>query len=114
QVRGVIAGLRAPACLRPDGSVRAVALGEPLAAPPRRLAAPLRPFSAALAEGAFALFDDGMPATASRRLSPQAALAHMAERLWLRSDDVQSVAEDAVAVAVKRYRKRHSDDFFAL
>ncbi|MGZ3404882.1 MAG: hypothetical protein ACXVAN_00455, partial [Polyangia bacterium] len=84
----------------------------PLAA--RRLVQPLRSFECTLADGAFALFDDGMPLDAERRLPTAVALARIAERLVERREDPQSAAEDVVAEAVKRYRKRHTDDFFAL
>jgi hypothetical protein len=112
-VRGVLAGLRSPVLIDAAGALHEVALGEPLATPPRRLAAPLRPFECSLADGAFALFDDGMAPDAARRLDRTDALARMAERLARRHEDPQTAAEDIVSEAVKRYRKRHSDDFFA-
>ncbi len=113
-VRGVIAGLRAPVVIDAIGALHDVALGEPLSLGARRLSAPLRPFQCSLADGAFALFDDGLPPDAERRLPPAVALAHIADRLVRRHHDPQSAAEEVVAEAVKRYRKRHSDDFFAL
>jgi hypothetical protein len=113
-VRGVVSGLAAPSCLAAGGQARALPLGDALSLPTRRLRAPLRPFTFALADGAFALFDDGRPAGAARRWSPADALAHMAER-WARTPhELAPIAEAAVVEAVKRYRKRHSDDFFAL
>jgi hypothetical protein len=112
-VRGVVAGLNAPA--RIDGGVaKPVALGDPLPLRARRLSAPLRPFTAALDDGALALFDDGMPAGAARRWSYAAALAFIAERLGRGDADAQAIADAVVAEAIKRYRQRHSDDFFAL
>jgi hypothetical protein len=113
-VRGVISGLRSPVCIDGHGAVRALTLDEPLTLRARRLPAPLTPFTASLAEGAFAIFDDGMPADAPRRLAPADVLAHMADRLRRKRQDAQSVAEEAVAEAVGAYRKRHTDDFFAL
>jgi hypothetical protein len=113
-VRGVVSGLRAPACIDVDGVVRALPLGDPLPLQARRLNAPLRPFAFSLADGALAIFDDGMPAHAPRRLTIDDVLARMADRLRRRHHDAQSVAEEAVAEAVQRYRQRHSDDFFAL
>jgi hypothetical protein len=112
-VRGVLAGLRAPVVIDAAGALHDVALGEPLPIPARRLAAPLRAFECSLADGAFALFDDGMAPDAERRLDRTDALARMADRLARRREDPQTAAEDLVAEAVKRYRKRHSDDFFA-
>jgi len=112
-VRGVLAGLRAPVLIDAAGAVHDVALGDPLAAPARRLAAPLRPFECSLADGTLALFDDGMAPDAERRLDRTDALVRVAERLARRHEDPQTAAEDIVAEAVKRYRKRHSDDFFA-
>lgn len=112
-VRGVLAGLRAPVLVDRAGALRDVALAAPLPVDARRLAAPLQPFACSLADGAFALFDDGMPADAARRLDRTDALARVADRLTRRHADPQSAAEDIVAEAVKRYRKRHSDDFFA-
>ena len=113
-VRGVVAGLRAPVLIDDAGALHDVALGDPIATPSaRRLAGTLRPFAAALADGAFALFDDGMAPDAVRRLDRTAALERLAERLARRREDPQSAAEDVVAEAVRRYKKRHSDDFFA-
>jgi len=112
-VRGVVAGLRAPVVIDGAGALHDVALGAALPSTARRLAAPLRPFECSLAGGAFALFDDGMAPDAPRRLDRTAALARIADRLTRRHQDPQSAAEDAVAEAVKRYRQRHTDDFFA-
>ncbi len=112
-VTGVVAGLRAPVVIDNAGALHDVALGDPLAVSARRLAGTLRPFSATLADGAFALFDDGMAPAAARRLDRTAALERLAERLARKKADPQSAAEDVVAEAVKRYKKRHSDDFFA-
>jgi stage II sporulation SpoE-like protein len=112
-VRGVITGLPLPVLIDGGGATRQVDLGDALLLSARRLAAPLRPFRCSLADGTFALFDDGMPPDAERRLAPAVALAWIAERLVQRREDPQSAAEDVVAEAVKRYRKRHSDDFFA-
>jgi len=112
-VRGVLAGLRAPVVIDAAGALHDVALAEPLTTPTRRLAAPLRPFQCSLADGVFALFDDGMAPDAERRLDRTDALSRIAERLRRRHEDPQTAAEDVVAEAVKRYRKRHSDDLFA-
>jgi hypothetical protein len=114
-VRGVVAGLRAPVIIDNAGALHDVALGEPLPqlSSARRLAGTLRPFSATLADGAFALFDDGMAPDAARRLDRTTALVRLADRLGRKREDPQSAAEDVVAEAVKRYKKRHSDDFFA-
>ena len=111
KVRGVIAGLPPPSVLGSDGA-RAVELGAPLAIESPRLAKPLRPFAADVGEGGFALFDDGMAPDATRRFLPDEALAHIATQLGKK--DAQSLAEDVVARAVKRYRKKHSDDFLAI
>lgn len=113
-VRGVVAGLPAPSRIDGAGVLDPVRLGAPLPLSARRLAGPLRSFECTLADGALALFDDGMPADAARRLPREAALQRIADRLVRRGDDPQATAEDAVAQAVKRYRKRHTDDFFAL
>ena len=51
--------------------------------------------------------------TASRRLDRTTRSTRVADRLARRREDPQTAAEDVVAEAVKRYRKRHSDDFFA-
>jgi hypothetical protein len=112
-VTGVLAGLRAPVLIDGAGALHDVPLGAPLSSPPRRLSAPLQPFQCSLADGAFALFDDGMPPDAERRLDRTGALERIADRLVRRKEDPQTAAEDVVAEAVKRYRKRHSDDFFA-
>jgi len=113
-VRGVLAGLRAPVLIDAAGALHDVALGDAIACDARRLAAPLQPFRCTLADGVFALFDDGMAPDAARRLDRTAALARIAERLTRGREDPQTAAEDVVAEAVKRYKKRHSDDFFAL
>lgn len=113
-VRGVVSGLRPPVLIDGAGALHEVTLGAGLAASARRLTAPLCPFECTLAGGAFALFDDGMPPDAARRLDRTAALERIADRLTRRHEDPQRAAEDVVAEAVKRYRKRHSDDFFAL
>ena len=113
-MRGVVAGLRAPVLVDGRGALADVALGEPIAVAARRLAGPLRPFACSLADGAFALFDDGMAPDAARRLDRTDALERLADRLVRKREDPQSAAEDVVAEAVKRYKKRHSDDFFAL
>jgi len=112
-VRGVLAGLRAPVLIDSGGALHDVALAAPLPVDARRLAAPLQPFACSLADGAFALFDDGMAPDAARRLDRTDALTRVADRLARRHEDPQTAAEDIVAEAVKRYRKRHSDDFFA-
>jgi hypothetical protein len=111
RVRGVVAGLRPPVLIDAAGAVHAVPLGDALPVDVRRLAAPLRPFECSLREGTFALFDDGMAPSATRRLAPDAALHRLAE-LLRKSADAQTAAEDLVAEAVKRYRKKHTDDFF--
>jgi hypothetical protein len=113
-VHGVVAGLRAPVVIDTGGALRELDLGAALPLAARRLAQPLRPFQCALTDGAFAMFDDGLPHDAARRLRPAVALAHIADRLVRRHEDPQSAVEDVVAEAIKRYRKRHSDDFFAL
>jgi hypothetical protein len=113
-VRGVLAGLSAPVIVDSAGAPREVALGPELPLSARRLAQPLRAFECSLSNGAFALFDDGMPLAAERRLATRVALERIADRLVRRHEDPQSAAEDVVAEAVKRYRKRHSDDLFAL
>jgi hypothetical protein len=113
-VRGVVAGLRAPVLIDGAGALRDVALGAAQASGSQRLAAPLRAFECALADGTFALFDDGMAPEAARRFDRTAALERIADHLTRRRQDPQTAAEDVVAEAVKRYRKRHSDDFFAL
>lgn len=113
-VHGLVAGLRAPTLIDNIGAVHEVALGDPLPLTARRLASPLRPFRCTLADGALALFDDGLPAHAPRPIAPERVLAHLADRLVRHKDDAQTAAEDAVADAVKRWRKRHTDDFFAL
>ena len=112
-VRGVVAGLRAPVLVDNAGALHDVALGEPIAVAARRLAGALRPFSCSLADGTFALFDDGMAPDATRRLDRTSALGRIAEHLVGRHQDPQRAAEDVVAEAVKRYKRRHSDDFFA-
>jgi stage II sporulation SpoE-like protein len=112
-VRGVVAGLRPPVLVDGKGGVHPVALGDALPSASRRLAAPLCPFECSLAAGALALFDDGLPPTAARPVAPDRVLAELAERLH-RGADAQSAADAAVADVVKRYRKKHSDDFFAL
>lgn len=114
RVDGVIAGLRAPTLVDDGGALHPVPLGAPQAVAARRLAGPLRPFHCSLADGALVLFDDGMPPDAARRLPLDGALARIADRLVRRREDPQAVADDVVAEAVKRYRKRHTDDFFAL
>jgi stage II sporulation SpoE-like protein len=114
RVQGVIAGLRPPALVDADGALHPATLGAPLAVTARRLAGPLRPFECSLADGALVLFDDGMPLDAARRLTIEHALERIADRLVRRREDPQSAADDVVAEAVKRYRKKHSDDFFAL
>jgi hypothetical protein len=113
-IDGVVAGLPAPSLIDAAGAVRAVPLRDPIAASAQRLAAPLRPFSCRIDEGVFVIFDDGLPASEPRRFDLRAALARIADRLIERRLDAQSAAEDVVAEAVKRYHKRHSDDFFAL
>jgi len=113
-VRGVIAGLRAPVIIDPAGALHSVPLGDPLPIAARRLAAPPRPFACSLADGAFAVFDDGLPAAAARRFAPAEALARIAEHLVRRGDSAPAAAAAVVAEAVKRTRKRHRDDFFAL
>jgi stage II sporulation SpoE-like protein len=112
-VQGVVAGLRAPVLVDNAGAIHDVALGAPVAVTARRLAGPLRPFSCSLADGVFALFDDGMAPDAERRLDRTTALERLAERLVRKKEDPQSAAEDVVAEAVKRYKKRHTDDLFA-
>ena len=112
-VSGVLAGLRPPVLIDDAGALHEVPLGAAVTSTARRLAAPLQPFQCSLADGAFALFDDGMAPGAERRLDRTAALARIADRLTRRHADPQSAAEEIVAEAVKRYRKRHSDDFFA-
>ncbi|HXU71466.1 MAG TPA: hypothetical protein VN947_19170 [Polyangia bacterium] len=112
-VSGVVAGLRAPVIIDAAGALHDVALGEPLAVGARRLAGTLRPFRCSLADGAFALFDDGMAPDAARRLDRTDALGRIADHLVRRRHDPQRAAEDVVAEAVKRYKKRHSDDLFA-
>ncbi|HEX6835899.1 MAG TPA: SpoIIE family protein phosphatase [Polyangia bacterium] len=113
-VSGVLAGLRPPVLIDGAGALHEVELGAAVTSTARRLAAPLQPFHCSLADGTFALFDDGMAPAADRRLDRTAALARIADRLTRRHEDPQTAAEDIVAEAVKRYRKRHSDDFFAL
>lgn len=113
-VHGVVAGLRPPTLIDNIGALHPVTPGEPLAMSSPRLAAPLRPFCCTLHDGALALFDDGLPAEAPRRLDPARALERIADALVRRRHDAQSAAEEVVADAVKRYRKRHSDDFFVL
>ncbi|MGZ3407716.1 MAG: hypothetical protein ACXVAN_14800, partial [Polyangia bacterium] len=80
-VRGVIAGLRAPAVIDAAGAVHEVVLGPALPLSARRLVQPLRSFECTLTDGAFALFDDGMPLDAERRLPTPVALARIADRL---------------------------------
>jgi hypothetical protein len=113
-VSGVIAGLHAPRLIDPAGAIHPVALGDPLPLDARRLIAPLRAFECSLSDGALALFEDGLPADAARRLPLDASFLRLADRLARRGADAQSAVDDLVADAVKRYRKRHSDDFFAL
>lgn len=113
RVRGVIAGLRAPVLVDGAGALREVALGAPLSIATPRVPAPLRRFECDLADGAFALFDDGMSPAADRRFDPTDALRRIADRLAHRRQTPQAAADDVVAEAVRRYRKRHSDDFFA-
>lgn len=114
RVDGVVAGLRAPSLVGGDGAVRALPLGAPLEVAARRLAGPLRPFAGSLADGALVVFDDGMPPAAPRRFALDQALERIAERLTHKREDPQTAADDVVAEAVKRWRKRHTDDFFAL
>jgi hypothetical protein len=110
-VHGVAAGLSPPSLVGDDGErVEAVTLGPPLAGD-GRLAPPARPFDARLDGRALVLFDDGLPAAAARRLTRAEVLARAVE---LARRDPQSVADDLVALAVGRYHKQHSDDFFAL
>ena len=111
KVRGLVAGLRPPSVLS-DGGARPVELGPPLAIESPRLAKPLRAFSVDVGEGGFALFDDGLAPDAPRRFLPDEALTRIATQLGKK--DAQSLAEEVVARAVKRYRKRHSDDFLAI
>ena len=113
-VRGVIAGLRPPVVIDRSGAVRELPLGPPLPLSAHRLALALRPFQCGLSDGAFAVFDDGLPHDADRRLPPAVALERVADRLVRGGQDPQSTAEEVVAEAVKRYRNRHSDDFFVL
>ncbi|HUS68177.1 MAG TPA: SpoIIE family protein phosphatase [Kofleriaceae bacterium] len=110
-VDGVTAGLDPPSVIS-SGTVTALALGEPLEVASRRLAAPLRPFATRLDGAALALYDDGLPAAAPRRLPIAAALEHLAA--GVEQTDPQALAEALVAEAVKRYKKKQTDDLFAL
>jgi hypothetical protein len=111
RVRGVAAGLRPPS-LVVDGRAQPIATGEPLPVSARRLVGQLRQFAASLDGRALILFDDGMPESAPRRLALGDALARMAAAVAARGP--QAAADEAIAAAVKQYRKKHSDDFFAL
>jgi hypothetical protein len=116
RVRGVLSGLHAPVLIDTSGGSRELALGAPAPLPQssRRLVAPLRSFECALADGALALFEDGVAASPDRRFSQTAALALIADRLVGRGQDAQAAAEAVVAEAVKRYKKHQRDDLFAL
>jgi Stage II sporulation protein E (SpoIIE) len=108
---GLAAGLRAPSVLE-GGVAREAPLGAPIDVGAQRLAAPLRPFSIERA-GAIAIFDDGMPPGAPRRYTPDEALARVAVAAGAARRTAQDVADDAVDHAVKQWRKKQSDDFFA-
>jgi hypothetical protein len=98
-VRGVAAGLAPPAI-----AGKPIELGDPVAFDSKRLVAPLRQFAAPLS-GTLAIFEDGLPPGAPRRHSPPEALAQLARGVE---------PERVVAQAVKRWRGKHTDDFFAL
>ncbi|MDB4966192.1 MAG: hypothetical protein JWN44_1881 [Myxococcales bacterium] len=113
-VRGVVAGLRAPALVDAAGVARAVELGEVLRqVDVRRLTAPLRPFECSLRDGTLVVFDDGMPeGAAERRFGWDAAVGRVAVMLR-KGGDAQGAADAVVGEAVRRYRRRQTDDFFA-
>jgi hypothetical protein len=115
-VRGVVAGLRPPVVIEADATQppNPLPLGDPIAVESRRLTAPLRSFAHTLRPGdAFALFDDGLSPEAPRRWPTDTALARLADHLR-QGEDAESATDVTVAEAVKRYRKKHTEDFFAL
>jgi hypothetical protein len=115
EVRGVVAGLRPPSIVE-EGAPRAIAIGPALEVHAERLEGPLRPFAASAGDRPILIFDDGMPEDAPRRYAPSEALERMARFAGEKGHekDAQAIADDAVAHAVKRWHKKHTDDFFAL
>ena len=115
-VHGALSGIEVPATIAAGASeAQRVALEDPLSVAggaPRRLLKPLCRFDVQLAERAtFALYSDGLAPEVPRPWGPGEAFAQIAAGA---SGDVQELADEVVAHAVKRFHGKSVDDFLTL